>query len=185
MTLETQQNVLAITEAYIAPVTVNTSTTYTTGQKIKLPDLSSLEVTVTSEKKEAKAGLKVADSFTIKTGYDVKFEQVNIPLEVLAAINGATVETSGETPSQKASVVETEKQVPIMFNLEIRSDLINGQAADIHMEMYCVKGLLDVVTTADDYWTTSFEGTAFARKKDGAYRSITVNETSTEISAGE
>ena len=61
MTLETQQNVLAITEAYIAPVTVNTSTTYTTGQKIKLPDLSSLEVTVTSEKKEAKAGLKVAD----------------------------------------------------------------------------------------------------------------------------
>ena len=181
MTVETQQNVLAITEAYIAPVTVNTSSTYTKGTKIKLPDLSSLEVTVTSEKKEAKAGLKVADSFTIKTGYDVKFEQVNIPLDVIAAINGATVTQDGTTPSETASVLETESQVPVMFNLEVRSDLINGQAADIHMELFCVKGLLDVVTTADDYWTTSFEGTAFARKKDGAYREIKINETSTPI----
>lgn len=181
MTLETRQNVLAITEAYIAKVTTNTTSDYATSTKMKLPDLSSLEVTVTSEKKEAKAGLKVADSFTMKTGYDVKFEEVNIPLDVLAAINGATVETSGTTGEQVASVTETESQVPAMFNLEIRSDLVNGQAADIHMELFCVKGLLDVVTTADDYWTCSFEGSAFARKLDGAYRKITINEESTSI----
>lgn len=181
MTFEAQQNVLAITDAYIAKVTANTSTTYTTGDKIKLPDLSSLEITVTSEKKEAKAGLKIADSFTMKTGYDVKFEEVNIPLDVLAIINGAELKTSGTTGKQIAEVLETEKQVPVMFNLEIKSDLLNGQAADIHMEMFCVKGLMDVVTTADDYWTVSFEGTAFTRKKDGAFRRIFANEENTEI----
>lgn len=187
MTLEVQQNVLGVTEAYIAKVTTNTSTTYETGAKIKLPDLSSMEITKTTEKKEAKAGLKVVDSFTLQTGFDVKFENVNIPLDVLALINGSEVThtgaagTEGKTGTQKASVIETESQVPVMFNLEAKSDLINGQAADIHVEMYCVKGILDVKTTADDYWTCSFEGSAFARKKDGAYRELSINETDTAI----
>lgn len=181
MTLETQQNVLAITDAYIAKVTANTTSTYTIDTKKKLPDLSSLEITKKTETKEAKAGLKIADSFTLATGFDVKFENVNIPLDIIALINGSEVTTSGDSGNEKASVVETEKQVPAMFNLEVKSDLINGQAADIHIEMYCVKGILDVKTTADDYWTCSFEGSAFARKKDGAYREISINETDTAI----
>ena len=181
MTLEVQQNVLGVTEAYIAKVTTNTSTTYETGTKMKLPDLSSMEITKTTEKKEAKAGLKVVDSFTLQTGFDVKFENVNSPLDVLALINGSEVTQTGETGTGKASVIETESQVPVMFNLEAKSDLINGQAADIHVEMYCVKGILDVKTTADDYWTCSFEGSAFARKKDGAYRELSINETDTAI----
>lgn len=183
MTLEVQQNVLGVTEAYIAKVAKNTTTDYETSTKMKLPDLSSLEITKTTEKKEAKAGLKTVDSFTIPTGFDVKFENVNIPLDVLALINGSEVKQTGDTGSQKASVIETDKQVPVMFNLEAKSDLINGEAADIHIEMYCVKGVLDVKTTADDYWTCSFEGSAFARKKDGAYREISTNEKDTAISA--
>ena len=127
------------------------------------------------------------DHNTLQTGFDVKFENVNIPLDVLALINGSEVThtgaagTEGRTGTQKASVIETESQVPVMFNLEAKSDLINGQAADIHVEMYCVKGILDVKTTADDYWTCSFEGSAFARKKDGAYRELSINETDTAI----
>lgn len=181
MTLETQQNVLAITDAYIAKVTTNTTSNYEIDTKKKLPDLSSLEITKKTETKEAKAGLKIADSFTLATGFDVKFENVNIPLDIIALINGSEVTTSGDSGSEKASVVETEDQVPAMFNLEVKSDLINGQAADIHIEMYCVKGILDVKTTADDYWTCSFEGSAFARKKDGAYREISINEKDTAI----
>ena len=189
MTLEVQQNVLGVTEAYIAKVTTNTTTNYETSTKVKLPELSSLEITKNVETKEAKAGLKVVDSFSIPTGFDVKFENVNIPLDVIALINGSEVKhtgqagTEGQAGTQKASVVETDKQVPVMFNLEAKSDLINGQAADIHIEMYCVKGTLDVKTTADDYWTCSFEGKAFARKKDGAYRDISINEVDTAIAS--
>lgn len=181
MTLETQQNVLGITDAQIAVVTANTKDSYTIGERIEIPDLSSLDVTVTSETKEAKAGFKLADSFTMKTGYDVKFESVNIPMDVIAQINGATMTSDGTTPAQKNVVVDNEADVPVMFNLAFKSDLINGQATDIHMELYCVKGLLDVVTKADDYWTCSFEGKAFARKIDGAFRAITTNETAADI----
>ena len=189
MTIEVQQNVLGVTEAYIAKVTKNTTSDYETGTKVKLPELSSMEITKNVETKEAKAGLKVVDSFSIPTGFDVKFENVNIPLDVIALINGSEVKhtgaagTEGQAGTQKASVVETDKQVPVMFNLEAKSDLINGQAADIHIEMYCVKGTLDVKTTADDYWTCSFEGKAFARKKDGAYRDISINEVDTAIAS--
>lgn len=177
MTLETQQNVLGITEAYIAPVSVNTSDTYTTDDEVELPDLSSLEITKTTEEKEAKAGLKIVDSFTLTTGFEVKFENVNIPLDVIAKINGSTLTQSGESPDQLNTLVDAESDVPVMFNLRAKTDLINGSAAEIEIEMYCVKGILDVVTASDDYWTCSFEGKAFARKKDGLYRSITAYET--------
>lgn len=182
MTMETQQNVLGITEAYIATVDVNTKENYTKGEEIELPDLSSLEITKTTEEKEAKAGLRIADSFTLTTGFEVKFENVNIPLDVIAKINGSTLTQSGTTPDQTNVLIDAESDVPAMFNLRAKTDLINGQAAEMEVEMYCVKGILDVVTTADDYWTCSFEGKAFARKKDGHYRAIKAVETAgTEI----
>ena len=53
MTLEVQQNVLGVTEAYIAKVTTNTTTNYETSTKVKLPELSSLEITKNVETKEA------------------------------------------------------------------------------------------------------------------------------------
>ena len=95
MTLEVQQNVLGITEAYIAKITTNTKTTYETSTKMQLPDLSSMEITKNVETKEAKAGLKIVDSFTLPTGFDVKFENVNIPLDVLALVNGSEVKHTG------------------------------------------------------------------------------------------
>lgn len=177
MTLETQQNVLGITYAEIAVVSTNTTTTYTKETAVELPDLSSLEITKTTEEKEAKAGLRIADSFTMTTGFEVKFENVNIPLDVIAKINGSTLTNTGETPNQQAVLTDAESDVPKMFNLKAKTDLINGQAAELEIEMFCVKGILDVVSKADDYWTCSFTGKAFARKKDGQYRTITANET--------
>lgn len=182
MTLETQQNVLGITYAEIAPVDVNTKDTYSIGTAVELPDLSSLEITKTTEEKEAKAGLRIADSFTLATGFDVKFESVNIPLDVLAKINGSKLMQTGTTPNQKNVLIDAESDVPAMFNLKAKTDLINGQAAELEIEMFCVKGILDVVSTADDYWTCSFEGKAFARKKDGQYRTITAPEAASTSS---
>ena len=97
MTTEfTEQNVFSISAAKIAVVSANTSSTYTKGASIDVPELSSMDVTITKETKDAVYGAgKKADSFTILTGLDVKFESVNIPLEVIAAINGATIETTG------------------------------------------------------------------------------------------
>lgn len=59
----------------------------------------------------------------------------------------------------------------------LRTAWCQRSTAEIEIEMYCVKGILDVVTTSDDYWTCSFEGKAFARKTDGLYRTITASET--------
>lgn len=171
MTIDTQQNVLGITEAFIAEVETNTSETYATGTAIELPDLSSMEITKTTEEKEAKAGLRTADSFRITTGFDVKFENVNIPLDVIAMINGSAL-TKEELVN---TLTEAEADVPVMFNLKAKTDYVNGEAAELEIEMFCVKGNLDVVTPADDYWTCSFEGKAYARKKDKQYRTITAS----------
>lgn len=176
-TLDTQQNVLGITEAHIAEVTTNTATEYATGTAIELPDLNSLEITKTTEKKEAKAGFRVADSFTLTTGFDVKFENVNIPLDVIAKINGAKLDSE----ALKNTLTENENDVPAMFNLKAKTDYVNGEAAEIEIEMFCVKGNLDVKTTSDDYWTCSFEGQAYARKKDKNYRTITASKPTTAV----
>lgn len=184
MTTEfTEQNVFSISAAKIAVVSANTSTTYTKGTLIDVPELSSMDVTITKETKDAVYGAgKKADSFTILTGLDVKFESVNIPLEVIAAINGATIETTGETPNQVTTLTDKSTQVPALFNLEFKTDYVNGEAADFHMELPCVKGILDIVSKADDYWTCSFEGTAVERKTDKVLRLIKANETATAIS---
>jgi len=185
MPLSKQQNVLGISNAKIAEVTANTTETYTIGTRMDLPELSSMEVTVSSETKEAVAGLTTVDSMTFKKAYDVKFESANIPLDVIAKINGATLTESGTTPNQIVTVTDKASDVPVLFNLEFDTDFINGEAADLHMELFCVKGFLDVVSKADDYWTCSFEGQGVIRKKDKAFRTITANETRTAIGAND
>ena len=152
----TEQNVFSISDATIAVVSANTSATYTKGGK-------------------------KADSFTILTGLDVKFESVNIPLAVIAAINGAEIKTEGTSPAAKTTLVDKSTQVPALFNLEFKTDYVNGEAADFHMELPCVKGILDIVSKADDYWTCSFEGTAVEKKKTNELRIITANETAAAL----
>ena len=181
--LYTEQNVFSVSAAKIAPVTVNTSSTYTKGTSMDLPELSSIDVTMTKETKDAVYGAgKKADSFTILTGLDVKFESVNIPLEVLSTINGSTVATSGTTPNQVTTLTDKTTQVPGLFCLEFKTDYVNGAAADFHMEIPCVKGTIDVISKADDYWTCSFEGTAVEKKTDHVLRLIKANETAAAIS---
>lgn len=182
MTMDTEQNVFSISSAKIAPVTSNTSSTYTKGTFIDVPELTTMDVTVKSETKEAKYGAgKIADSFTIITGYDVKFESVNIPLDVIAAINGATVTTSGAEGAEINTLVDKDSNVPALFNLTFKTDYVNGDPADFHMELPCVKGMIDVITKADDYWTCSFTGIAAACKKDGEFRKFITNKVATAI----
>jgi len=179
--MDTTSHVLGVSNAKIAEVTTNNSTTYAIDERLDVPDLSSVDITVSSETKEAKAGLKTVASYTFKTAYEVKFEQVKIPLEVIAAINGAAI-TTGED-----SVVVTDKSsdVPMTFNLEFDTDFVDGDAADFHMEMFCVSGLADVVSKADDFWTVSFEGKGVARQKDDAFREMRINKTKTAIGAND
>ena len=178
----TEQNVFSISDATIAVVSVNTSETYTKGDRIKVPELQSMDVTMTKETKDATYGAgKKADSFTILTGLDVKFESVNIPLAVIAAIHGAEIKTEGTSPAAKTTLVDKSTQVPALFNLEFKTDYVNGEAADFHMELPCVKGILDIVSKADDYWTCSFEGTAVEKKKTNELRIITANETAAAL----
>lgn len=177
--LSTEQNVFSISGAKIAPVTANTSSVYTVGSMIEVPELSSLDVTMKKEEKQATYGAgKIADAFTILTGLDVKFESVNIPLDVIAAINGATATNSATA----AKIEDKTTQVPGLFALSFKTDYVNGEAADFHMTLPCVKGILDVVTKADDYWTCSFEGTAIERKRDHQLRVIEGHKTSQSIS---
>jgi len=180
--IDTQQNVFSISEAKVAKITKNTSTDYEKGAYIDVPELSTMDVTVKTDTKEATygAGL-VADSFTIKQGFDVKFESVNIPLKAIEMINGATLTQTGTAGSESNVLVDSAKDVPAMFNLAFKTDYVNGDPADFHMELYCVKGFLDVITKADDYWTCSFSGQAVGRKKDKHIRVITANKTAANI----
>jgi len=180
--LDTQQNVFSISEAKVAKITTNTSTTYEKGTYIDVPELSTMDVTVKTDTKEATygAGL-VADSFTIKQGFDVKFESVNIPLAAIEMINGAQLTKTSTSGSEQNVLVDAATDVPAMFNLAFKTDYVNGDPADFHMELYCVKGFLDVITKADDYWTCSFSGQAVGRKKDKHIRAITANKTAANI----
>lgn len=181
MAMNTEQNVFSISGAKIAPVTSNTST-YTKGTSIEVPELTTMDVTVKSETKEAKYGAgKIADSFTIVTGFDIKFESVNIPLDVIALINGSTVTSSGEVGAEVNTLIDKDTNIPALFNLTFKTDYVNGDPADFHMELPCVKGLIDVITKADDYWTCSFTGIAASRKSDGEFRLMTSNKVKTAL----
>lgn len=177
--LSTEQNVFSVSDAKIALVSVNTSAAYTVGNMITVPELSTMDVTMTKETKEATYGAgKKADSFTILTGLDVKFESVNIPLDVIAAINGSTATTT----TTVTRLEDKTTQVPGLFALSFKTDYVNGEVADFHMTIPCVKGILDVITKTDDYWTCSFEGTAVERKVDHQLRLIEGHKTTTAIS---
>lgn len=192
MTLETGEHVFGVSEAQIALVTKNTATEYKIGTRMSIPDLSSLDITVSSEKKECKAGLTVVASKRKKTGYSVKFENVAIDLKVLAAINGSTMAQTGTTPSQINQIVDSGDDIPALFNMAFICNDVDGAPADLHYEYFAVSGLIDVQQKLDDYCLCSFEGDAVARKKpltvgekqvSNPFRMVTEHETSTTIAA--
>ena len=184
-TLALQPNVIGAAGAQIAPVITNSSTSYTIGAVMPLPQLKQLTVAVKSVEKEAIAGFSLYDSFTAKQAYDVKFENVNIPLDVMAVINGAALLQNGTAPSQTNTVIDASTDVPIMFNLAFNAIAVNGNIAEFAMELFCVKGLLDVQVKVDDYWICSFVGKGMARQKDGHFRAITALQTSETLAAYE
>ena len=183
-TMNQQANVLGISNAKIAAVTTNSASNYAITSPKDLPQLKQLTTTVKSVEKEAIAGFTLVDSFTIKQSYDVKFESVKIPLDVIALINGSTLTTNGTDPNQYTTVVDSSSDVPVLFNLAFNTNFVNNQIAQFGMELYCVKGLLDVQVKTDDYWLCSFTGKAMARVKDGHFRQLTALQTQDTINGG-
>lgn len=180
MTLQTQVFVVNITEAKIAPVTLNTTSGYTTGEYIELPGLSTVKLTAKTSIKTATENEIPIDSFTLKQGFDVSFDLGLLTMDAIALINGATLNQSGSSPNQVNSFTEASSDNPPLCNLHLVGT-ISGQSGDVHIETYCVKGLADIGPQSGDYWKCSYSGSAFARLLDGEFRKITQNETAVAI----
>ncbi|MFA7658773.1 MAG: hypothetical protein WCY19_05010 [Candidatus Gastranaerophilaceae bacterium] len=181
MTLSTQLLALGITDAKIAPVTANTSSSYTIGAYTSIPGIKSVDVTAKTNSKEATGDEKIMGNFIIKQGFDIKFENQMLDLAAIALINGSTLTQTGTTPNQVNSLIDKGSDVPAIFNLNFKTNYVQGQAADTHFEYYCVSGILEVGVKSGDYYSCSFTGTAYARMSDGAFRNQTLNETVTDI----
>lgn len=183
MPLTTQLLSLGVTEAKIAPVTTNTSSTYATGAYVAAPGIKTMTLTAKLNTKEATGDEVIMDAFVLNQGFDVSFENQMLDLNQISTINGSTLTQTGTTPNQINTLVDAGTDVPVMFNLHFRTLYINKANCDFHMEAYCVKGYLDVGVKSGDYWSCSFKGMACARQSDKKFRAITFNETATAIPA--
>lgn len=182
MTLTKQAVVLGVTDAKVASVTTNTTSTYAKGSYTDVPGIKEVTLSVIADEKEATGDETIMANFIIKKGYELSFNNAMVDLSVVAAINGSSVATSGGNDTEVASLTEFSTDVPAEFNFHFKTDYVDGDVADFHMEYYVCKGHIDVVPKSGDVYEMSFKGKAYPRLSDKAIRCLTMNETAAAIS---
>ncbi|KKQ09685.1 MAG: hypothetical protein US20_C0005G0005 [Candidatus Pacebacteria bacterium GW2011_GWF1_36_5] len=182
MTLTKQAVVLGITDAKIATVTTNSSTTYAKGSYVDAPGIKEVTVSLIADEKEATGDETILANFILKKGYELSFSNAMVDLTVVSTINGSTVASSGGNDTEVASLTEFSTDVPVEFNFHFKTDYVDGDTADFHMEYYVCKGHMDIIPRSGDVYEMSFKGKAYSRLSDKAIRCITMNETVAAIS---
>lgn len=181
MAITQQAAILGITDCKIAAVTTNTATSYVKGSYIDVPGITEVTCSVILNEKDVTGDEVMLNGFSIKMGYDITFSNQLIDLPTLALINGGTIATSGTTPDEIVTFTEKSSDNTALFDLQFKTDYVDGDPADFHMEFYCVKGYMDVKPVSGDLYSCSFKGKAYARLLDKAFRVVTLNETSADI----
>lgn len=111
-----------------------------------------------------------------------------VKFDVLEVLLGATASYTGSTPNEKATLLLSSSDLPLYFELDVRSSYRGGSDAadgDFHLRVAKAKMTKFTYTMAsEEYATLQIDWAGVARLADGYFMYMEENETAITIAAG-
>lgn len=166
MALSKVSGLLGVREAQIAPITADADGAATTwGALAKVTGIKSLKCDPNVKSVENRGDEMLIDAEDTIDYYDISWENAELPLDVLAAINGGEVATTGTGEDEvvtylyAGNVAQTSE-----FKLAALAKRGSNGVADVMIEFFRVKGTLTFGFTGEDFTACSFKGKALRTK---------------------
>ena len=167
MALGKNSGLFGLKECQIAPVAtdvVGSATTY--GTVLDVPGIKSLKIDLNVKSVDNRGDEVILDTEENIEYIDVSFENAEVSLDVLAAINGGTVANSGTAETEKNVYLLAGTQTSAYFKLFAkpkRGDSLAG-IDDVLFEVFKVRGTLNVTPASDGFASCSFKGKGIRTK---------------------
>ena len=164
MPVLTSSGVFCVSDLKILPLStdvVGSAPTY--GTAVDIPGIKNLKMSKNISEKESKGDEKVLDTETTFQYVDVSWENAEVSLDALKAIEGtaAVVQTTG-TPNT-ASIIESGDDKSAYFQIQCKAKRGSNVAA-VGVQLYKVRGTLSYDFVGEDYAVCSFKGKAIPCK---------------------
>ena len=160
MALKTVTKLFGVDDAKLFPVTEDSETQFTCGEGIDLPGVRQISLTFEIDQKELTGDEKtLAVSSKIKS-VTFNSEYAELSLDVLAALSGGSVSTSGSADTESATFSFSDGDLPKYFQLQAK---INGTdsivGGDCHIILYkCKASAIPINGVQNDFATYTFDG---------------------------
>ena len=167
MALGKNSGLFGLKECQIAPLAtdvVGSATTY--GTVLDVPGIKSLKADLNVKSVENRGDEVILDTEENVEYIDVSFENAEVPLDVLAAINGGTVTNSGTAETEKNVYLFAGAQTSGYFKLYAkpkRGDSLAG-IDDVLLEIFKVRGTINVNYVSEGFASCSFKGKGIRTK---------------------
>ena len=160
MTISHKTALLGVDDLKIFPVTNDTADSYTVSAGIDVPGVRQISLTFEIDQKELTGDEKtLAVSSKIKS-VTFNSEYAELSLDVLAALSGGSVSTSGSADTESATFSFSDGDLPKYFQLQAK---INGTdsivGGDCHIILYkCKASAIPINGVQNDFATHTFDG---------------------------
>lgn len=158
--------IFGVRDCRIAPITSDVSGAEVVfGSKLDVPGIKSLSTTLNVKNVENRGDEQVLDIEDIVDYIDVKWENAELSLDVLAAINGGDVTSTGTGASEVASYVfagnTAQSNYFMVSGIAKRG---SNDTKEVVMDLYKVKGTLTFGFVGEGFATCSFTGKGIRTK---------------------
>ena len=167
MALTKTSGLFGVQDCQIAPITTDASgSAVVYGTLLDVPGIKSLKWDLNVKEVENRGDEQILDVETNVEYVDVSWENAEVSLDVLAAINGGTVTTTGTADTEKNAYLFAGSQTSGYFKLlaKPKRGYTDAGVHDVLLEVFKVRGTLSVNFTGEGYATCSFKGKGIRTK---------------------
>lgn len=166
MPMSRVSGIFGVREAQIAPITSDVAGAATTwGALVKVDGIQSLKPDPNVTSAENKGDEMTLDTEDIIDYYKITWENAELPLDLIAAIHGGDVSSSGAGASEVLSYVYAGNNAQTTyFKLSVLAKRGSNDTKDVMIEFYKVKGTLSFDFAEGAFAKCSFSGKAIRTK---------------------
>ena len=167
MALTKTSGLFGVQDCQIAPITTDVKDSAVVyGTVLDVPGIKSLKFDLNVKSVENRGDEQILDTEENVEYVDVSWENAEVSLDVLAAINGGTVTNSGTDTTEKNAYLFAGTQTSGYFKLfaKPKRGYTDAGVKDVLLEIFKVRGTLSVSFAGEGYASCSFKGKGIRTK---------------------
>lgn len=167
MALAKTSGLFGVQDCQIAPITTDaTGSAVVYGTALDVPGIKSLKWDLNVKEVENRGDEQILDVENNVEYVDISWENAEVSLDALAAINGGTVTTTGTADTEKNAYLFAGTQTSGYFKLlaKPKRGYTDAGVKDVLLEVFKVRGTLSVNFAGEGYASCSFKGKGIRTK---------------------